>query len=701
MGQPPLSDAPDTDERHICCTMSSVVLRLVRAAGGESAVAQLMSEAGSRRDAAFLEHVDNWISLDEAVALLTAASLITGDNGFARRVGEEAVNQLAGTQVATLLRSLGSPEAVMRGITVTATKFSGITDLDAVDARPGWAEITSTPRQGFGGRGYVRHPVMCEWTKGLLSQPTVLFGLPPARVEESECQTQGAPCCRYIVSWDAELASADAEERVTALEAQMVAMSKRLDSAFATASELVSPDDLDTVLARIVERAASAVRAPGYVLAVRPTPDAEMRVYGHGFPSPAAQELAYAELQGEDTLGESALRARVVSSRCDYGELVALNPAGMGFFPQEQQLLTLYARHAAAVLDMTTALENSAKRSEQVAALLSLAHALAQAGTRETIAARLAEAVPDVVECDLMSVWLWDQPDACLRPAASSGLSPDQRAYLDPLKISPSDTPYLEQMLHEPQPLLLTPDTGDAFTTEFLSRLGVAALLVVPIVARSEFLGLLNVGVTDHPERLALNPELQERLTGVAALAAPALANGGLLDQLHHDASHDNLTGLLNRAGFARRISGALAGAGIEATRAGLLYLDLDGFKAINDGLGHEAGDDLLCQAAERLRQTVRGSDTVARMGGDEFAIVLAGAGHEEVRAAAARVQQAFEEPFSVGHTPVHLTASVGAAKWPSDGVTVEALVKHADGEMYRHKARSAGDRSLAGVPAQ
>jgi diguanylate cyclase (GGDEF)-like protein len=220
----------------------------------------------------------------------------------------------------------------------------------------------------------------------------------------------------------------------------------------------------------------------------------------------------------------------------------------------------------------------------------------------------------------------------------------------------------------------------------------------VPIVARDEFLGLLNVGVTDRPERLALNPELQERLSGVAALAAPALASGGLLDQLHHDASHDTLTGLMNRAGFAHRISGALAGAETEGARAGLLYLDLDGFKAINDTLGHEAGDELLRQAAERLRQSVRANDTVARMGGDEFAIVLADAGDEAIRAAAERVERAFEAPFSVGDAPIRVSASVGKAIWPTDGVTVDALVKHADGEMYRHKARSARDGSLAGA---
>jgi diguanylate cyclase (GGDEF)-like protein len=266
------------------------------------------------------------------------------------------------------------------------------------------------------------------------------------------------------------------------------------------------------------------------------------------------------------------------------------------------------------------------------------------------------------------------------------------------LTIGLSDSPYLEQLLQEPQPLLLTPATDDPFAAGFLERLDVAALLVVPIVARDEFLGLLNVGVTDRPKRLALNPELQERLSGVAALAAPALASGGLLDQLHHDASHDSLTGLMNRAGFARRISGALAGAENGGARAGLLYLDLDGFKQINDTRGHEAGDDLLRQVAERLRQSVRADDTVARMGGDEFAIVLAGAGDGEVRAAAERVRHAFDTPFRVGDASVRLSASVGKAVCPADGATVDALVRHADGEMYRHKARPARGGSLAGA---
>jgi diguanylate cyclase (GGDEF)-like protein len=92
----------------------------------------------------------------------------------------------------------------------------------------------------------------------------------------------------------------------------------------------------------------------------------------------------------------------------------------------------------------------------------------------------------------------------------------------------------------------------------------------------------------------------------------------------------------------------------------------------------------------------VRANDTVARMGGDEFAIVLADAGEEEVRVAAERVKRSFETPFSVGDAPIRVNASVGKAIWPTDGVTVDALVKHADGEMYRHKGQTARYGALA-----
>ena len=222
--------------------MTSVLIRIIRAEKGQSGVDELLRRAETRRDAAFLEDTDNWISIDEANALLKAGVEVTGDAGLARRVGAGAVRQHAGTQVATLLRSLGSPEAVLASITKVGGKFSTITDMEAIEAGPGRAVVRSVPRPGF-----ERSRLLCDWTTGLLSTPCMLFGLPPARVEESECCARGGSECRYTVSWDKELAAAaaDPEQRVTALEGQVVAMSQRLESAYATA-RISSPPTTST-----------------------------------------------------------------------------------------------------------------------------------------------------------------------------------------------------------------------------------------------------------------------------------------------------------------------------------------------------------------------------------------------------------------------------------------------------------------------
>jgi diguanylate cyclase (GGDEF)-like protein len=107
----------------------------------------------------------------------------------------------------------------------------------------------------------------------------------------------------------------------------------------------------------------------------------------------------------------------------------------------------------------------------------------------------------------------------------------------------------------------------------------------------------------------------------------------------------------------------------------------------VNDEWGHHAGDDVLREVARRLLTTVRSTDTVARLGGDEFAIVLSGVEDDSVvDAAAGRVLRAFDEPFAVGDDSLTLGASVGRAVWPDDAAEIEALMRHADAEMYRAK---------------
>jgi diguanylate cyclase (GGDEF)-like protein len=667
--------------------MTSVLLRLVRSTAGEAAVTSVLERAGSKREPAYLESVDNWIALEEATAMLEAGVHETGDAMFARRVGEHTLRQHAGTQVATVLRSLGSTEAVLQAVAQTAARLSAVTKMDAIEARPGRAVVRALAREGF-----TRGRLHCDWTTGLLAGCPILFGLPLACVEESECQTRGDPQCLYTVTWDAELAAAaaDPQQRVTALETQLVGMSERLQSAYATASDLVSTDDLDTVLRRIVERAANAVRAPSHILAVRTEPGAELQVYSHGIDDRKGEALARATLEGAALLDDSMLVVEVASSRRDYGKLIARYPGAVDFFPQEEELLRLYAKHAAAVLDMATALHESSQRHKQVSSLLSLSHALAQAGTSEEVAERLTVAVPGVVDCDRIGVWLWDHIDQCLRSLASSGGTPEQSSYVRGLTISATDTPYLPRMIASPEPVFLEKGNDDPYMSRLMTMLDVVALVVVPIVVREVFLGVLTVSVADRPERMRCDDELSERLTGVAALAATALQNGQLVDKLRHKASHDGLTGLLNRIGFRQHIDRVLGSTHPGQGRMGLLFVDLDDFKQVNDAHGHDAGDELIRQAASRLDAMTRGSDAVARLGGDEFAVILANVREDrQVRAAEARVRGAFIEPFVLGDVAISIGASVGGGIWPEDGATVKELIRHADVAMYQDKMQS------------
>ncbi|MBP6097644.1 MAG: EAL domain-containing protein [Methyloversatilis sp.] len=156
---------------------------------------------------------------------------------------------------------------------------------------------------------------------------------------------------------------------------------------------------------------------------------------------------------------------------------------------------------------------------------------------------------------------------------------------------------------------------------------------------------------------------------------------------IQHLATRDPLTGLPNRATFRDRLDQHVLMATRREARVGVLFIDLDRFKPINDTLGHDVGDDALVIIAERLNRCLRGSDTIARLGGDEFAIVLPdAAGETEVLNVAAKIVKALEESFTCKGFPLHLSASVGAAIFPEHGRLGDELLRHADLAMYQAK---------------
>jgi diguanylate cyclase (GGDEF)-like protein len=166
-----------------------------------------------------------------------------------------------------------------------------------------------------------------------------------------------------------------------------------------------------------------------------------------------------------------------------------------------------------------------------------------------------------------------------------------------------------------------------------------------------------------------------------------------LQEQLVHEAYHDSLTGLTSRALFRERLAEAHALSARHEDVA-VLFLDLDGFKEVNDSLGHAAGDQLLVQVAERLRHAVRDGDTVARFGGDEFAVLIASIiAVADAETVAHRVIAALDEPFDIGGRILHIGASIGIAS-AADAADIAHLQRNADLAMYRAKA--AGGRGLA-----
>lgn len=154
-----------------------------------------------------------------------------------------------------------------------------------------------------------------------------------------------------------------------------------------------------------------------------------------------------------------------------------------------------------------------------------------------------------------------------------------------------------------------------------------------------------------------------------------------------HRAQHDPLTGLANRSLFLEMAVHNVETCKRSNSPLSVLFVDLDGFKQVNDTLGHDAGDALLCAVAERLKEAVRSSDVVARVGGDEFAVLLQDMAADPAAAFAFELASKLSAPYDVGGRSARVSASIGTATYPQSGTTAQDVIKRADEAMYRSKA--------------
>ena len=179
----------------------------------------------------------------------------------------------------------------------------------------------------------------------------------------------------------------------------------------------------------------------------------------------------------------------------------------------------------------------------------------------------------------------------------------------------------------------------------------------------------------------------QGQATGAVIVFRDVSVARAMAEQLAHSAEHDFLTGLPNRMLLNDRVTQAITLAPRHKKKVVVLFLDLDGFKHINDSLGHPIGDKLLQSIGKRLVDCVRGSDTVSRQGGDEFVVLLSEVAQpEDAAISAVRLLQAVAEAHSIDKHDLHVSASIGMSVYPDDGLDAETLIKNADTAMYQAK---------------
>jgi diguanylate cyclase (GGDEF)-like protein/excisionase family DNA binding protein len=304
----------------------------------------------------------------------------------------------------------------------------------------------------------------------------------------------------------------------------------------------------------------------------------------------------------------------------------------------------------------------------------------------EAIADTLAEVVPH----DTLTIYLVDRAAGCLvptfardeyaeqilasRPALGAGITGDV--------IAKGEAEIINDVTSDPRAIQIP---GTPVEPE--------AMIVAPIRTSEGVIGALSL----YRANREFGPDNLELVRLFTNHVAIALENASIHDRLIEAAVTDPLTGLPNRRLFSDRVNHALARRGRSGKGVAVLFLDLDGFKLVNDSLGHAAGDEVLAAVGTRLRSCMRATDTIARLGGDEFAILLEDVEEDaETVTAAERVIAALAQPLALPGREVSVRASIGAAVDRGEpGVTAVDLLRNADTAMYQAKATSRGRLAL------
>jgi len=392
---------------------------------------------------------------------------------------------------------------------------------------------------------------------------------------------------------------------------------------------------------------------------------------------------------------EDALFVPMLSADGEPLGILSVDEPTSGRRPSDEELdiLVALAEHAALAVQSAQETAVGARHRAALEQLLEVSSQLTGTGPIEPLLQAVCDAIRDALGFERVSLNLIDPDSGVLRAEAAAGWEASDRvasiglgiAYLEPLLALQFEREGCYLATDEQARELLEP-RAHAYRSQ-LNGKGAHAWahhwLVVPLADHDG--RLLGVIWADDPvDRLLPSADKLQALRLFANQATTAILSARQFEETRFLADHDPLTRLGNRRAFMRRVE-------LEAERAArydscfsLVVCDLDGFKALNDGFGHLAGDDALCDVSAALLGAVRATDGAFRIGGDEFALMLVEATREDARDVVSRVCGTLA---SLGHA---LRASFGVAVYPIDGKSPEALFRHADEAMYAAKRGAA-----------
>jgi diguanylate cyclase (GGDEF)-like protein len=650
----------------------------------EGTLEAVLRGAGETRPLASLRSGTTWSSYEQFRRMLESTAKVLGGPQTLALVGRHVFDVIQSPALSESLAAMGSPAAVFWSLPPLMESTLPVVELLTEDLGPNECRIRFRFKDGHEG-----FPENCAYQLGLLASLPKVYGTPEAEVFSESCQCDGAPYCQARLRWAP--INNDAA-RLLRAELQSRLSEARLQEFQTTLAGLVSGDGLPTVLSRVVEATARAVPALFHVLDVNASAITDRWVCAEGIEEvEAARVCAQLALTPGAETPSHVERTPVASDRRHYGHLVSVRANVADFKEFERSILESYARLAASALDSERAIVDARQQASTAQALLTLSSSLSELASTEEMVRRIAHAVPAIVSCDRVVVWIIEPGEKIGKVSATFGFDPATEAQLRSISLEvPGNAGFVTEVYRHQLPLKLS-----AFPIVLLESGSVEAISF-PIIYANEAYGWITVDVTTHPERLGDDADITERLKGLAGQAAVAIRNGRLLAEIRHQALHDSLTGLPNRVLVLDRISQTLSRARREHTDVAVLFIDLDGLKDVNDTLGHARGDKLLQAVATRFAGTLREADTVARLGGDEFVVLADGpslaAGPEQL---AERLLEVLAEPFGLGargQVPTTISASIGIAVGLRD--TAEEMLRDADVAMY--SAKGAGKNRYA-----